>query len=82
MSYRFSENEISDIFKIHVIHSNSAGTQYFFDFFPVCKVSKKRGVGESFKEFFTLIYCKMKQKSSKEKKNFKDASKKYLLCNQ
>ena len=81
-SYRFSENEISDIFKVHVLYTNSAGTQYFFDFLPVFKFSKERGMGESFKEFFTLIYRKTKQKSSKEKKNFKDVSKKYLLCNQ
>ena len=45
MSYRFSENEISNIFKIHIIHSNSAGTQYFFDFFPVFKFAKEKGGG-------------------------------------
>ena len=53
MSYRFSEKKISEIFKIHtIIHSNNAGTQYFFDFFPVFKFAKKRGVRETFKDIF------------------------------
>ena len=43
MSYKLSGNEISDIFKIHVIHSNDAGNQYFFDFLPVFKFAKERG---------------------------------------
>ena len=71
MSYRFLENEISDIFKIHIIHSNNAGTQCFFNFLPVFKFVKERASKERKKErkngklwrtFFTHIYCKMKQK--------------------
>ena len=43
-SYRFLENKISDIFKIHIIHSNNAGTQCFFNFLPVFKFAKEKGV--------------------------------------
>ena len=46
------ENEISDIFKIQIIHNNNPGTQYFFDFLPVFKFEKKRGEGETFKDTF------------------------------
>ena len=40
-SCRFSENKISDIFKIHIIHSNNEGTQYFFDFLSLFKFAKE-----------------------------------------
>ena len=52
MSYRFSENKISDIFKIYIIHSNNADTQCFFNFLPVFKFAKERGVSETFKDIF------------------------------
>ena len=57
-SYRFLENEMSDIFKVHIIHSNNAGTRYFFDFLSVFKFAKERGVGETFKN---IIYSYLSQ---------------------
>ena len=51
-SYRFLENKMSDIFKIHIIHSNNAGTQHFFDFLPVFKFAKERSVSETFTDIF------------------------------
>ena len=53
--YRFSENEILDIFKIHIIHSNDAGTQCFFNFFPVFKFVKERGVSETKGIFYSCL---------------------------
>ena len=50
--YRFSEREISDIFKIHIIHSNTGKTNYQFDHLPVFKSEKEKAVGQDFKDIF------------------------------
>ena len=44
-SYRFSEREISDIFKTYIIHSNNRKTNYQFDYLPVFKFAKEKAVG-------------------------------------
>ena len=51
-SYRFSEREISDIFKIHIIHSNTSKTYYQFDYLPVFKFEKEKAVEQDFKDIF------------------------------
>ena len=68
-SYRFAESKISDIFKIHIMHNNNAGTQCFFDFPPVFNFEKKRVWVKLLRTFFTHIYCKTKQKFLWQKKN-------------
>ena len=51
-SYRFSEREISDIFKIHIIHSNIRKASYQFYYLPVFKFAKEKAVGQDFKDIF------------------------------
>ena len=48
-SYRFSKRNISDIFKIHIIHSNTSKTNYQFDYLPK-SISKT---------FFTITLTKI-----------------------
>ena len=43
--YRFSDREISDTFKIHILHSNSLQNRYVFDFLLVFKFAKSEGTG-------------------------------------
>ena len=50
--YRFSDKEISDTFKIHILHSSALQTKYVFDFLPVFKVAKSEGIGQKFKDYF------------------------------
>ena len=44
--------EISDIFKIHIIHGNTGKTNYQFDYLPVFKSEKEKAVGQDFKDIF------------------------------
>lgn len=46
--YKYNEVEISDIFFLHIIHSNEEGTYYSFDFLPVFKYGREHGIGHSF----------------------------------
>ena len=80
-SYRFLESEISDIFKVHIIHSNNAGTQYFFDFFSVFKLARERGVGETFKDIFYL-YLFQNETERGVGETFKNIFYSYLLQNE
>ena len=51
--YRFSDREISDTFKIHILHSNALQTRFVFDFLPVFKFAKSKGIGQKFKDYFS-----------------------------
>ena len=44
--------EISDIFKIHIIHSSTSKTNYHFDYLPILKFPKEKPVGQDFKDIF------------------------------
>ena len=76
-SYRFSENKISDILRIHIIQSNKAGTQRFFNFLPVFMFVKERGVSEIFRDIFysyltqneTEVFTTEEEFSNRYKKN-------------
>ena len=84
-SYRFSEKEISDIFKIYVIHSNNAGTQYFFDFLPVSKFEKEKGVGETFNDIFYSYLSQNGTEVFRTEQKFSNGDKKnicYIVNNQ
>ena len=50
--YRFGDREISDTFKIHILHSNTHQSKYVFDFLPVFKFAKSEGIGQKFKDYF------------------------------
>ena len=50
--YRFSDREISDTFKIYILHSNIHQTRYVFDFLPVFKFAKSEGIGQKFNDYF------------------------------
>ena len=79
------ENEISDIFKIRIINYNNAGTQYFFDFLPVFKFAKERGVGETFKDIFYSYLSQNETKVFMTEEKFSDKHKKnicYIVNNQ
>ena len=49
-SYRFSEREISGIFKIYI--NNTSKTNYQFNYLPVFKFAKEKAVGQDFKDIF------------------------------
>ena len=44
--YRFSDREISHLFKIHMLHSNALKTRYLFDFLPMFKFAKSQSIGQ------------------------------------
>ena len=50
--YRFSDREISDTFKIHLLHSNALDTRNVFDLMPVFKSAKSESIGQKFKDHF------------------------------
>ena len=77
-SYRFLENEMSDIFKIHKIHSNNAGTQYFFDLLPVFKFAKERSVSETFKDIFYSYLSQNKAEVFTTEEKFSNGYKKNI----
>ena len=51
-AYQYSEVEISKYFSIDIIHSSAEATHYHFDFLPVFKYAKVRGLGENFGRVF------------------------------
>ena len=84
-SYRFLENELSDIFEVRIIHSNNAGTQYFFDFLLIFKFAKERGVGETFKDSFYSYLSQNETEVFKTEQKFSNGYKKnicYIVNNQ
>ena len=46
-----TEQEISDIFSIHIIHSNDQSI-YLFDYLPVFQFAKAHGLEKGFGEMF------------------------------
>ena len=51
-SYQYSEVEITKYFTIDIIHSSVEVIHYHFDFLPVFKYAKARGLGENFGRIF------------------------------
>ena len=51
-SYQYSEVEITKYFTIDIIHSSVEVIHYYFDFLPVFKYAKARGLGENFGRIF------------------------------
>ena len=51
-SYQYSEVEITKYFIIDIIHSSVEVIHYHFDFLPVFKYAKARGLGENFGRIF------------------------------
>ena len=74
-SYRFSERKISDIFKIHIIHSNTSKTKYQFNYLPVFKFSKEKAVGQDFKDIFYDSLSENDTEVSTTEKNSRKAKK-------
>ena len=74
----FWKNEISDIFKIHIIHNNNAGTRYFFDFLPLFKFKKERGVGETFTDIFYSYLSQNETKVFTTEQKFSNGYKKNI----
>ena len=84
-SYRFSENEILDIFKVHIMQSNIAGIDYFFDFLSVFKFAKESGVGEIFKDIFYSYLSQNDKEVFTTEQKFSNGHKKnicYIVNNQ
>ena len=84
-SYRFSENEILDIFKVHIMQSNIAGIDYFFDFLSVFKFAKESGVGETFKDIFYSYLSQNDKEVFTTEQKFSNGHKKnicYIVNNQ
>ena len=50
--YQYSEVEITKYFTIDIIHSSVEVIRYHFDFLPVFKYAKARGLGENFGRIF------------------------------
>ena len=51
-SYQYSEAEITKYFTIDIIHSSVEVIHYHFDFLPIFKYAKARGLGENFGRIF------------------------------
>ena len=56
--YKYSDYEITDLFLIHILHSNDEQTYYNFDFLRAFKFAKETGLGQNFNEIF---YNSLKQ---------------------
>ena len=78
-SYRFSEREISDIFKIHIIHSNTSKTNYQFDYLPVFKFAKEKAVGQDFKDIFYYYLSENDTEVFTTEKEFEEGKKRNIL---
>ena len=57
-SYKYFEVEITKYSNIDIIHSSAEVMHYHFDFLPVFKYAKTRGLGENFGRIF---YCYLKE---------------------
>ena len=51
-SYQYSEAEIAKYFTIDIMHSSVEVIRYHFDFLPIFKYAKARGLGENFGRIF------------------------------
>ena len=54
-SYQYSEVEITKYFTIDIIRSSIEVIQYHFDFLPIFKYAKARGLEENFGRTFSAI---------------------------
>ena len=57
-SYQYFEVEITKYFTIDIIHSSAGVIHYHFDFLPVFKYAKARGLGENFGR---IVYSHLKE---------------------
>ena len=78
-SYRFSEREISDIFKIYIIHSYTCKTNYQFDYLPVFKFAKEKAVGQDFKDIFYDYFSENDTEVFTTEKKFGEGKKRNIL---
>ena len=78
-SYRFSERNISDIFKIHIIHSNTSKTKYQFNYLSVFTFSKEKAVGLDFKDIFYDYLSENDTEVFTTEKKFEEGKKKKHL---
>ena len=79
-SYRFSKREILDIFKIHIIHSNTSKTNYQFGYLPVFKFAKEKAVGQDFKDIFYDYLSENNTEVFTTEKKFGEDKNRNILC--
>ena len=78
-SYRFSERELSDIFKIDIFHSNTRKTNYQFYYLPVFKFAKEKAVGQDFKDIFYDYLSESDTEVFTTEKKFGEGKKRNIL---